>query len=33
MYIDLLQIAKINEEWKIVNVLWVANPDAPRRGS
>ncbi|MFC1499826.1 nuclear transport factor 2 family protein, partial [Candidatus Zixiibacteriota bacterium] len=28
MYIDLLQLAKINGEWKIVNVLWVPNPDA-----
>ncbi|MFC1529909.1 nuclear transport factor 2 family protein [Gemmatimonadota bacterium] len=33
MYIDLLQIAKINDEWKIVNVLWLPNPDAPGRGA
>ena len=30
MYIDLLQIAKVNGEWKIINVLWVPNPDRPR---
>ncbi len=29
MYIDLLQIAKVNGEWKIINVLWVPNPDRP----
>ncbi|MFC1629203.1 nuclear transport factor 2 family protein, partial [Gemmatimonadota bacterium] len=32
-YIDLLQIAKINGEWKIVNVLWVPNPVAAGRGA
>jgi len=32
-YIDLLQIAKINGEWKIVNVLWVPNPAAAGRGA
>ena len=32
MYIDHLQVATFNGEWKIVNVLWVPNPDAPRRG-
>ena len=30
MYIDLLQIAKVNGEWKIINVLWVPNPNRPR---
>ncbi len=30
MYIDLLQIAKVNGKWKIINVLWVPNPDRPR---
>lgn len=29
MYIDYLQIGKVNGEWKIINVLWVPNPDAP----
>ena len=29
MYIDHLQLAKVNDEWRIVNVLWVVNPDAP----
>ena len=28
-YIDHLQIAKVNGEWKIVNVLWVPSPAAP----
>ena len=32
MYIDYLQIAKVNAEWKIINVLWVPNPEAPRQG-
>lgn len=32
LYIDYLQIAKVNGEWKIVNVLWVPNPDAAARG-
>ncbi len=30
MFYDYLQLAKINGEWKIVNVLWVMNPDAPK---
>jgi hypothetical protein len=30
MYIDLLQIGMVNGEWKIINVLWVPNPDRPR---
>ena len=30
MFYDYLQLAKINGEWRIVNVLWVMNPDAPR---
>jgi hypothetical protein len=29
MYIDYLQLARVNEEWKIINVLWVPNPDQP----
>jgi hypothetical protein len=32
MYIDHLQLAKVNGEWKIINVLWVPNPEAPRPG-
>jgi len=30
MYYDYLHLAKINNEWKIVNVLWKMNPDAPK---
>jgi len=30
-YIDHLQMGKVNGEWKIINVLWVPNPDRPRR--
>jgi hypothetical protein len=30
MYYDYLQMAKIEGKWKIVNVLWVMNPKAPR---
>lgn len=30
MYIDLLQIGKVNGEWRIINVLWVPNPEASR---
>jgi len=30
MFHDYIQLAKINGEWKIVNVLWVMNPDAPK---
>ena len=30
MYIDLLQIGKVNGEWKIINVLWVPNPENVR---
>jgi hypothetical protein len=29
MYYDYLQVAKVDGEWKIINVLWVMNPDAP----
>lgn len=29
MYIDYLQVGKVNGAWKIINVLWVPNPDAP----
>ncbi|MGD8534875.1 MAG: nuclear transport factor 2 family protein [Candidatus Aminicenantes bacterium] len=29
MYYDYLQLAKIDGKWKIINVLWVMNPDAP----
>ena len=25
-YVDLLQLARLNGQWKIVNVLWVSNP-------
>jgi hypothetical protein len=32
MYIDYLQVAKVNGEWKIINVLWVPNPEAQRQG-
>lgn len=32
LYIDHLQLAKVNGEWKIINVLWVPNPDAPQPG-
>ena len=32
MYIDHLQLGKVNGEWKIINVLWVPNPDRPQRG-
>ncbi|KPJ93185.1 MAG: hypothetical protein AMS18_05865 [Gemmatimonas sp. SG8_17] len=28
-YIDHLQLGKVNGEWKIINVLWVPNPNAP----
>ncbi|MBE0593723.1 MAG: nuclear transport factor 2 family protein [Gemmatimonadales bacterium] len=31
-YIDHLQIARVNGEWKIVNVLWVPNPEAAPQG-
>ena len=31
MYIDHLQLAKIDDEWRIVNVLWAVNPEAPPR--
>lgn len=31
-YIDHLQMGKANGEWKIINVLWVPNPDRPRQG-
>ncbi len=31
MYIDHLQLAKVKGEWRIVNVLWAVNPDAPPR--
>ncbi len=30
MYIDYLQMGKVNGTWKIVNVLWVPNPERPR---
>jgi hypothetical protein len=30
MYIDHIQVAEVNGEWKIINVLWVQNPDRPR---
>ena len=31
-YIDHLQMGKVNGEWKIINVLWVPNPDRTRQG-
>jgi hypothetical protein len=30
MYYDFLQMAKIDGQWKIVNVLWKMNPNAPK---
>jgi hypothetical protein len=30
MYYDYLQMAKIEGKWKIINVLWVMNPNLPR---
>ena len=30
MYIDYLQMGKVNGAWKIINVLWVGNPETPR---
>lgn len=32
LYIDYVQVGKVNGEWKIINVLWVPNPDARRPG-
>ncbi len=29
MFYDYIQLARVNGEWKIINVLWVMNPDAP----
>ncbi len=31
MYIDHLQMGKVNGAWKIINVLWVPNRDRDRR--
>ncbi len=31
-YYDYLQLAKLDGEWKIVNVLWKMNPSAARQG-
>jgi hypothetical protein len=31
MFIDYIQLARFNGEWKIINVLWAMNPDAPGR--
>jgi hypothetical protein len=31
VYIDHLQLAKVDDEWRIVNVLWAMNPAAPQR--
>lgn len=28
MYFEYLHLAKLNEQWKIVNVLWIMNPEA-----
>ncbi len=30
-YIDHLQLGKVDGEWKIINVLWVPNPNAARQ--
>lgn len=30
MYYEYLQMAKIDGQWKIINVLWQTNPDAPK---
>jgi len=30
MYIDYVQMGKVNGAWKIINVLWVMNPELPR---
>ena len=30
-YIDHMQMGKVNGEWKIINVLWVPNPEAQNR--
>ena len=29
MFYDYIQLVRINGGWKIINVLWVMNPDAP----
>jgi hypothetical protein len=31
MYVDHLQVGRVNGEWKIINVLWVPNPDRPQQ--
>ncbi len=31
-YIDYLKVGKIDGEWKLINVLWVPDPDAPALG-
>ncbi len=33
MYYDFLQMAKIDGRWRIINVLWKRNPDAPKKSS
>ncbi|MCK5148699.1 nuclear transport factor 2 family protein [bacterium] len=30
-YYDYIQLSRVDGQWKIVNVLWVPNPSAPRR--
>jgi hypothetical protein len=32
LYIDYVQVGKVNGEWKVINVLWVPNPDARKPG-
>jgi hypothetical protein len=31
VFYDYLQVAKIDGEWRIINVLWTLNPDRPKR--
>jgi hypothetical protein len=31
VFYDYLQVAKVNGEWRIINVLWTLNPDRPKR--
>jgi hypothetical protein len=33
MFYDYLQLAKIDDRWKIINVLWKMNPNAPKETS
>lgn len=31
VFFDYLQVARVNGEWRIINVLWTLNPDAPKK--